>query len=268
MKSAILRCLQSECLNSGRKAPRTGFGAIQDAYVPLRVPGICAVALIGLSQVAKSCKATGRHLPKLSEISRDLALSLLAVGPPATRAGIEILSFSAVMGGDSAARFTAKLACVRLNASAPAGPAGAYPPSNPPSSGAGGPGDPRPWALALGATQRSAGGVTLQPLLAEIVTALTAYARNDVAMRAATGAPVFALHALYLVMASAFGASQWVEVVMDAALDAVLRGGAAAAAAAVVTALVEVQGPEFCPSSRTHPLAEYVAPPCVLPTSN
>lgn len=241
------------CAAAGRKPSRTGFGTVVETNVPLRVPGICAVALIGLSQVAKNCKATGRSHPKLSELAHDLSLSLLAVGPPATRAAIEVLSFAAVMGGDAAARSTAKLACSRLNAAAPAGPAA--PPSNPPSSGGVG-GDPRPWALALGAVQRSAGGVTLQPLLAEIITALTAYARNDVAMRAAPGAPVFALHGLYLVMASAFGAAQWVEVVMDAALDAVLRGGAAAAAAAVVTALVEVQGPEFCPSSRTHPLAE------------
>lgn len=233
-----------------RRPSRSAFGVV-DTYVPLRVPGICAVALIGLSQVAKSCKATGRSLPKLSQLAHDLSLSLLAVGPPATRAAIEILSFAAVMGGDSAARSTAKLACSRLNSAAPSGPTAA--PSNPPSTG---PVDPRPWALALGAVQRSAGGVTLQPLLAEIITALTAYARNEAAMRATAGAPVFALHALYLVMASAFGAAQWVEVVMDAALDAVLRGGAAAAAAAVVTAIVEVQGPEFCPSSRTHPLAE------------
>ena len=223
-----------------------------DAHVPLRVPGICAAALMGLSQVAKSCKATGGSLPVLSALARDLALALLAVGPCATRAAIEILSFAAVMGGDAAARATAKLACSQLNFAAPAGPAAA--PAIAPS---GGPADPRPWALALGAVQRSAGDVTLQPLLADVITALTAYARNDAAMRAAEGAPVFALHALYLVMASAFAAARWVEVAMDAALDAVLRGGAAAAAAAVVTAIVEVQGPEFCPSSRTHPLAEY-----------
>lgn len=148
---------------------------------------------------------------------------------------------------------TARAACARLNAAITP-----QPPSGPASAVTA---DPRPWALALGAVHRSAGGITLQPLLAGIVTALTAYARNDGAMRAAEGAPVFALHALYLVMASAFGPSGWVEVVMDTALDALMRGGAAAAAAAVVTAIVEVQGPEFCPSSRTHPVAEYAAGP-------
>lgn len=161
---------------------------------------------------------------------------------------MEVLSFAAVIGGDRAAVATTRMACARLTAAtAP------QPPSAPAAAATG---DPRPWALALGAVHRSVGGITLQPLLATIVTALTAYARCDGAMRGAAGAPVFALHALYLVMASAFGPSGWVEVVMDTALDALMRGGAASAAAAVVTAIVEVQGPEFCPSSRTHPVAE------------
>jgi hypothetical protein len=171
-------------------------------------------------------------------------------------AAVEVLSFSAVIGGDAAARSATKVACARLNAAVlAAAPPGAALPGAP---------NPRPRALVLGALQRSAGGVTLQPLLAEVVMTLVAYARNDAAMHALPGAPVFALHALFLVMASAFGASQWVEVAMDAALDTAIRGGAAAAAAAVVSAIVEVQGPEFCPSASTHPVAECAPRPAPL----
>lgn len=168
---------------------------------------------------------------------------------------MEILSFSAVIGGDGAAVAAARTACTRLAAASSLQPQAAAAAA-----------DPRPWALALGAVHRAVGGITLQPLLATIVTALTAYARCDGAMHATPGAPVFALHGLYLVMASAFGPSGWVEVVMDTALDALMRGGAASAAAAVVTAIVEVQGPEFCPSSRTHPVAECAPPPCPHPS--
>ena len=54
---------------------------------------------------------------------------------------------------------------------------------------------------------------------------------------------------------------RWVELVLDTALECLLRpsvqlAGLRPAAAAIVTAIVEAQGPEFCPSSKTHPVAE------------
>jgi hypothetical protein len=53
--------------------------------------------------------------------------------------------------------------------------------------------------------------------------------------------------------------------VLETALECLLHPGASdlglrPAAAAVVVAIVEVQGPEFCPTSKTHPVAE-----CALP---
>jgi hypothetical protein len=90
-----------------------------------------------------------------------------------------------------------------------------------------------------------------------------AFAKNDAVMRASPGSAVFALHGLFLVMSSAFGPSRWVELVLETALECMLRPtsldvGLRPAAAAVVTAIVEVQGPEFCPTSKTHPVAECV----------
>lgn len=50
-------------------------------------------------------------------------------------------------------------------------------------------------------------------------------------------------------------------MVLETALEALLGIGASEAgvrpaAAAVATAIVEVQGPEFCPTSKTHPVAQ------------
>ena len=158
-----------------------------------------------------------------------------------------MLSFAAVIGGDVMALQTAKQCCRELtSATAPA--------DKPPP-------DVRHWALVLGAVHRTVGGIVLRTCLAEIVTGLMAYAKNDAIARSSPGAAVFALHALFLVMSSAFGPSRWVELVLETALECLLRSGDAEAglrpaAAAVVTAIVEVQGPEFCPACKTTPVAE------------
>ena len=166
----------------------------------------------------------------------------------AERAGAEVLSFAAVIGGDAAAVHIVKLCCQSL--SKPAALDGKAP--QPHLNG---------WALALGATHRTVGGIVLQKALPDVVTTLISLAKGAGTPLAPRGSAVHALHGLFLVMCSAFGPSGWVEVVLETAVDCLLRPGAReagieAAAAAIVTAIVEVQGPDFCPTSKTRPVAE------------
>jgi hypothetical protein len=162
-------------------------------------------------------------------------------------AGAEILSFAAVIGGDAVAMQIVKQCCRNISAGA----------AHAEKKAAGA----RCWALTLGATHRSVGGIVLCPALAEIITVLISFAKSAAVCSAEVGIAVHALHGLSLVMLSAFGPSGWVEVVLDMALASLLRpgvpeAGLQPAAAAVVTAIVEVQGPEFCPTSKTHPVAK------------
>ena len=111
-------------------------------------------------------------------------------------AAVEIMSFAAVIGGDVMALQTVKQCCRDVSAAcAP----------TPPASASGAPVDARYWALALGAIHRAVGGIVLRTCLAEVVTALMAYSKSDAAARSTPGSSVFALHALHLVMSSAFG---------------------------------------------------------------
>jgi cytochrome b561 len=177
-------------------------------------------------------------------------------------AGAEVLSFAAVIGGDAVAMQIVKQCCRNL----------LFAVNNAEKHVA----EARCWALTLGATHRSVGGVVLHSALAEIVTVLISYAKSAAACRIECGIAAHALHGLYLVMLSAFGASGWVEVVLDMALTCLLMPGVPEvgfqpAAAAIVTAIVEVQGPEFCPTSKTHPVAKCVsfllsADPKTVPT--
>lgn len=91
---------------SGKRAARSG-----DEAAPLRLPGVCAFALIGLSAVAKACKAAGTTSERLGRLSEDLALSLLAFGPAATRAGALPLRMNSSPGSPG---FKPPLSCSAL----------------------------------------------------------------------------------------------------------------------------------------------------------
>ena len=160
------------------------------------------------------------------------------------------MGLAAVIGGSAMAVQIAKRSCHHLAAAA--APSDKMPP------------DVRQWALALGATHRAAGGIVLRSCLAEALTALMALAKHEAHAKLYAGASAFALHGLCLVVSSAVDAARWAELVLDAALECLLRpvaaeAGLQPAAAAVVTAIVEAQGPAFGPSSKTHPVAEYAA---------
>lgn len=81
--------IQLQCVSDSWRAAAAGKSAKRSAHegVPLRLPGVCAFALIGLSAVAKACKASGTTSERLGRLSEALAMSLLAFGPAATRAG-------------------------------------------------------------------------------------------------------------------------------------------------------------------------------------
>lgn len=76
-------------LRAGKGSKRTPRGG--EDPTPLRLPGVCAFALIGLSAVAKACKASGRRSERLSRLAEDLAMALLKFGAAATRAGTPLL---------------------------------------------------------------------------------------------------------------------------------------------------------------------------------